>query len=258
MKRLTASTPKCMLEIGGRPLLHHTMECLRTIGCDELVVVGGYAIDRLDPRDATVVINDDYRNNNILHSLMYAREHLRGPCVVSYSDIWVEPFVWDRLAQVPGDLVLSVDRDWEAYYDERSDHPVSQAENAFYDDEGVVHRIGKHLDPGAAPPLRCGEFLGLWRMSEEGTRAFVSTFDAIDQQLGGDDPFQKAAVWRKAYITDIVAELIERGHRVDSSLHERGWAELDTEQDVDRLLAIARRQQLHTLIERTSKTGPEA
>ena len=250
MKRLTASLPKCMLEVGGRPLLHHTMECLRAIGCEDIVVIGGYEAQRLDTLGARVVLNDDFANNNILHSLMYAREFLEGPAAVIYSDIWVEPELFTQLAETKGDVVLSVDRDWEAYYDARTEHPVSQAENVFFDERGVV-KIGKHLEPADAAPLSCGEFLGLWRMSAEGTRQFRATFDAVDARLGPQAPFQHAAQWRKAYVTDIFEEMIERSQRLDLSLHERGWAELDTEQDIERLPGIAKRQRLHTLRART-------
>ncbi|MEM6989078.1 MAG: NTP transferase domain-containing protein [Myxococcota bacterium] len=254
MRRLTASTPKCMLEVGGRPLLHHTMECLREIGCDEIAIIGGYAAARLDPQGAKVVLNDDFENNNILHSLMYARAELEGPAVVTYSDIWVEPEIFAQLGRTPGDIVLSVDHDWEAYYEARSDHPVSQAENVFYDDGGAK-KIGKHLVPADAPPLSCGEFLGLWRMSAEGTRAFAETFAKVDDRLAPEAPFQHAAQWRKAYITDIFEEMIDDGQRLDLSLHARGWAELDTEQDIERLPGIAKRQRLDTLMARTANSG---
>ena len=111
MERLTATRPKCLLPIAGRPLLAHTVDNLRAAGCDEVVVVVGYRAETIHMPGITRVTNLDYRSNNILQSFMSARAHLKGPVMVTYSDIWVEPWIYRELARASGDIVLAVDRD---------------------------------------------------------------------------------------------------------------------------------------------------
>ena len=113
-------------------------------------------------------------------------------------------------------------------------------------DEFLQAIYGKHLHPDNAESMICGEFLGLWRMSAAGTRLLRETFEEIDARLERHDPFQQAELWRMAYITDIVQELIDRGADIDCAVIERGWAELDTVEDYQRLHAIAERQRLWT------------
>ncbi len=247
MGALTAERPKCMLPVAGRHLLSWTIDGLRAGGCSEIVVITGYQQDQIPDLGFTRVENRDFRNNNILHSLMCARDYLEGPVMVSYSDIWVEPTIHRTLAETPGDIVVAVDRDWEPYYEGRSEHPLGEAENMFVDESGAVRHAGKHLHPESAGAHLCGEFLGLWRMSTEGTRRFRAAFEALDTELTPTEPFQQAAEWRRAYITDMAQHLIDAGTRIDAALIERGWAELDTAQDYERLSSVAGRQGMITL-----------
>ena len=249
MGSLTEDLPKCMLPINGRPLLHHTMDHMRAAGCTDFVVIVGYKSDRIDAQGATIVRNEDYENNNILHSLMAASDHLEGPVMCSYSDIWVEPSIHEKLRETKGDIVLGVDSDWLPYYDGRKEHPVPEAENVFFDNQNQVRQIGKHLEPRNAGALRCGEFLGLWRMSSDGNRLFRDTFHDVDGRFDRDAPFQHAPHWRTAYITDMLQEMTDANIAVDCAVIERGWAELDTTEDYQRLPDIAERQRLFRYIE---------
>jgi choline kinase len=225
------------------------MENLRAAGCSEVVIIVGYKAEMINYPVAQYVYNRDYATNNQLHSLMKAREKLVGPVIVSFCDIWTEPWVYSRLIETPGDIVLAVDQDWQPYYDGRSDHPVSQADKVYVNPGGAVSAIGKHLDPNNAVDQICGEFIGLWRMSAAGTDRFVREFDALNARLSAYDSFQMARGWLDAYITHMMQQLVDQGQRVDCALIERGWAEFDTEQDIERLPKIVELQRLTTLLE---------
>ena len=49
-----------------------------------------------------------------------------------------------------------------------------------------------------------------------------------------DEPFQRAARYRNAYLTDLLQELIDTGIQVDPILISGQWREIDTGQDLDR------------------------
>jgi L-glutamine-phosphate cytidylyltransferase len=249
MPNLTKDRPKAMLPIGGRPLIHNTLDRLRQAGCDRLVVIVGSMGETIDAPGAEIVKNTQYRDNNILHSLMYAREFMSGPTVVSYSDIWIEPSVIERLKAARSDIALAVDSDWQPYYDGRREHPLAEAESVYYDDAARIVQIGKHLLDTDPAPLQCGEFLGLWKMSGVGTERFVSAFDAVNRRVDPHAPFQHAMEWRRAYITDLIQDMVSSGTEIGCALVKRGWAELDTQEDFDRLPRVAQLQRLTSLVE---------
>lgn len=246
MRSLTDEIPKCMLPINGRPLLHHTMDHMRAAGCREFFVIVGYKADKVEALGATLVMNDRFETNNILHSLMSAADHMVGPVMCSYSDIWVEPTIHIKLAKTKGDIVLAVDDDWVPYYEGRLEHPVEEAENIIFDKKLHVRKIGKHISPNVAQGSHCGEFLGLWRMSKKGSKTFREAFEAVDESKDLEEPFQRAAHWRTAYITDMIQHLTDAGTTIDCAVIQRGWAELDTTEDYERLGSISKRQRLHT------------
>lgn len=245
MGALTQDKPKCMLPIGERPLLDYTVDALRAIGCTDIVVIVGYRAEAINVTGVEYVSNDDFRDNNILHSLMKAREFLAGPVVISYSDIWTEPRVYEAMAATPGDIVVAVDQDWRPYYQGRTQHPLSEAEKVHYDRTGSVVRIGKHLDDIKDG---CGEFIGLWRMSGDGTEMFKDHFLRLEERLDPEEAFQASKKWRLSYITDMFQELVDQGRPVNCALFERSWAELDTIEDYERLPELAKQQRLITLM----------
>jgi len=251
MGSLTTDRPKCLLPIAGRSLLEHTVSNLRAVGCDEIVVIAGYKVEKIPQGGFITVINPEFEQNNILHSLLYAREHLEGRILATYADIWVEPFIHRRLVESTQDIDVAVDRNWQGYYENRPHVAICDADNALLHADGRVIDIGKQVDPEKTAGNLCGEFLGVWSMSERGTREFVQLFDEIDARQSREAPFQNAAQWRRAYVCDLFQELLDRGARIGSTVVDRSWAEFDTAADYHRLGAIAERQRLVTLLQRS-------
>ena len=252
MQARTEERPKCMLPINGRPLLAYTIDALRQAGCTHVTVVTGHLASRIHAPGCTTVFNADYTANDILHSLMYARADLDDDVLVSYSDIFVEPWVHGRLVDTPGDIVLAVDRDCQGYYHDRISHPVEGAEKAFVAplpeaDMGSVRALGKKLKISDAGPYICGEFLGLWRMSAAGASAFRERFETLDRTLAPDAPFHEAARWRSAYVTDMFTDLLSADVDIRCLLVERGWAEFDVVEDYERLGEIIDTRRLTSL-----------
>ena len=247
MGTLTSDQPKCLLPIGNLTLLDHTVTNLRAANCSVISIIVGYKAESINIPDVEYIYNDDYESNNILHSFMKASDSIEGPLIATYSDIWVEPWIYKNLQEQTGDIVLAVDTDWEIYYQGRTDHPMSEAENVYFKTDGTVTKIGKHLSSVPPKGQLCGEFLGLWYMSQSGADLFRTEFDFVNKNLNLNAPFQNAKSWKLSYITDMVQELLDKGHTVRCASIERGWAELDTAQDYERLIDIAKRQRLTTL-----------
>jgi choline kinase len=237
-----------MLPVNGRPLIEYCLEALRKAGCADVTIITGHLGEKIHAPECQKVRNDDYENNNILHSLMYARECFHTDLLVTYSDILVNPQVYRQLVASPGDIVIAVDKDWHQYYEGRTFHPITEAEKAFVelgdDHMGRVKAIGKQLDPSQAASYLCAEFLGLWKMTAAGAKTFRAHFEARDAHLSPTAPFQSAKEWRKACVTDLLTDLIASGATVNCLMIERGWAEIDTVQDYERLPAIASGQRL--------------
>jgi len=245
-KRLGAHTeevPKCLVEVAGRPIFDWVWDALARAGVRELVVIRGYKPDviergiRARVPGAIFVDNAAWDTNNVLLSLGYARRFLDRPTYVSYSDIVFSPAVAAAAARSTADIGLVIDREFRTIYDGRTEHPLDEGEVSELAADGAVARVGKR----ALPAERAiGEFIGLMRLGAHGVAAVAAMIDELAARFAVDDsqPFQRAARYRNAYLTDLLQELIDRSTRVDPIFIDGQWREIDTGQDLERARAL--------------------
>ncbi len=246
-RRLGQSTdeiPKCMVKVGGRPILHWQLDALEAAGVGDVVIVRGYRGDSIDPGrfPARFIENPAWAENNILASLMYAAAELDSGFFFSYCDIVYSKNVVSRLAAAVANPVagsLVIDRRWADAYAGRTLHPVSEAELASVEPATTsVFQVGK----GAVPPSNAvGEFIGLAYFSPEGGRAIASTWEDALRTGGAGSPFGRAPTLRQAYLTDALNAMIACGRRLAPVYIDGQWREIDTEQD----LAAAEKAMAH-------------
>ena len=227
LKKYTDNLPKCMLDFGGKTLLQRQLEAFKINGLNKISVIRGFKKEKINYPDLTYFENKEYKNNNILNSMMYAEEALNGHVIVSYSDILFEKEVVKRLMESEHDISIVVDIDWRGYYINRKDHPINEAENVIFDANNNVVEIGK-IHTGKHDVH--GEFIGMLKLSPRGSEIFKKHFHRA-KDLYWNKPFQRAKTFQKAYITDIIQDMTNLGVPIHCVIIERGWKEIDTEED---------------------------
>jgi L-glutamine-phosphate cytidylyltransferase len=227
LKKYTDNLPKCMLDFAGKTLLQRQIEAFKINGLNKISVIRGFKKEKINYPDLTYFENKEYKNNNILNSMMYAEEALNGHVIVSYSDILFEKEVVKRLMESEHDISIVVDIDWRGYYINRKDHPINEAENVIFDANNNVVEIGK-INTGKHDVH--GEFIGMLKLSPRGSEIFKKHFHRA-KALYWNKPFQRAKTFQKAYITDIIQDMSDLGVPIHCVIIERGWKEIDTEED---------------------------
>lgn len=227
----TEEVPKTLVEVMGRPMLEWILEALSEAGFTrrDVVFISGYAGDVVRQRypEFTYVRNADWPDNNILLSLMCAREHLEGGFLSTYSDIVYEGALVRALARAEGDIVLGCDTRWRRRYVDRSQHPESDAEKLRADGERVVE-ISRNIPSERAS----GEFIGVMKATAAGARRILDAFDAAKARFAGR-VFREGRSFEKAYLIDLLQQMLEEGavmHRADTP---GGYMELDTLEDLE-------------------------
>lgn len=237
LRPLTDNMPKCMLNLNGKPIIQNMIELFRKNGINDISIVRGYKKEKINFQGMSYFENSDFLNNNILHSLMYARLKLEETLItnedviISYSDIFYNQDVLKKLLDDNHNISAIVDVDWQDSYDGRTDHPTSEAEKVIVGKDSRMLKIGKHIFTNGIPKNRQGEFIGLSKFTPEGTGIFLKHFDRLNSSLRKTDPFQSAKEWQKSYITDIFQEIIDKKEEIYCVLIKKGWKEIDTVQD---------------------------
>ncbi len=237
----TDELPKCLVPVGDRPILGWQLRAFAAAGVDELVIVRGYRGDVLEagaracaPTGMRLrfIDNREWETNNVLLSLACAREELGRATMISYSDIIFTPAVTRALVAATGAIDLVIDADFASIYVGRTEHPLDEAEVARLDGARVA-LVGKRALPASEAH---GEFIGLARLSDDGAAKAGAMLDAALARYAGRDhePYQRAARFRNAYLTDLLQELIDDGQTVTPVLIRGQWREIDTGQDLER------------------------
>src|SRR3989344_4702865 len=106
---LTQDTPKCLLKINGKPIIEHQLDIFKSLGITDITIVKGFLKDQINYPGTKSYINSDYKNNNILASLMYAESEINDDVLISYSDIIYEKEVVEKLLNATADIATVVD-----------------------------------------------------------------------------------------------------------------------------------------------------
>ena len=226
----TDEVPKALVPVMGRPMLDWILDALGAGGFarKDVLFIGGYKMDVVRARypELSYVENREWERNNILGSLMCAREALSAGFVSTYADIVYRGSAVKKLVASAHDKVLVCDTDWRRRYVDRSQHPETDAEKMRAEGDVVVE-----LSRRIASERASGEFIGVTRFSAEGAREMASAFDeARARQTGAT--WREGRTFERAYLIDLFQEMIERGstfHRVDT---HGGYMEIDTREDM--------------------------
>jgi molybdenum cofactor cytidylyltransferase len=98
--------PKQLLDLGGRPVLAHTLAAVRQTSLDPLAIVLGHAAaeieQRVDLRDVQTIHNPDYQSgqsSSIRAALAALSDDIDGVVFILGDQPLVEPAVIDRLVR---------------------------------------------------------------------------------------------------------------------------------------------------------------
>jgi choline kinase len=228
LESLTEDLPKTLLPVDGeRTILDIALGNLRRAGLETVVVVTGYAADRLAERQAALeqrhdvtlelVFNPKAEEWNNCYSLWCAREHFAQGVLLCNGDTVHPPEVEERLLAARGDadLVLALD----------DAKPLGEEEmKVLLGEDGLLRGINKAHDPAAA----AGEYIGLTVIEPAAAEELA---DALE------------ATWRRdpgLYYEDGFQEYSDRGGRVGvASVGGLEWVEVDDQADLDRAREVA-------------------
>lgn len=226
---LTENTPKCMLPVRGKPMIYYALQHFAACGITDVSIVLGYASEKIKqnmPYPINFFYHDRYPHTNILHGLFEASPKMDGEFICSYADIIYNELVLKELLACNDDIALVVDTDWKKNYIGRSLHPDTEAEKAVCAGNRITH-IGKYIPIEHAT----GEFIGMAKFSAKGTQSWKEIFADVQKKYPFTAPFQHAATFERAYLTDLFQELIDRSFPVHAVFIQGGWREIDTYED---------------------------
>ena len=226
----TSEIPKTMVEVMGRPMLDWVLDALAEGGFQrkDVVFICGYAEAVVKSRypELTFVRNTAWESNNILASLLYARDHLTDGFVSTYADIVYEGAIVRKLVDSPHSIALGCDTAWRRRYVKRSQHPETDAEKLRAEGSRVVE-LSRRIASEAAD----GEFIGVMKLDAAGARSLVAAYDRAREAHAGR-VWREGRSFEKAYLIDLLEDMLGQGAVMHRENTNGGYMEIDTLEDL--------------------------
>ena len=249
LRPLTNDKPKCMIKLLGQTLIERQIKIFHSYGINDITIVTGYKSEVVDIPDVNYVNNVNYETTNMNESLFRAllktemcEECTSGcrecngtglspakPILVTYGDIAFEPRILSQMFGFsPSVIVLAARINWKEYYQNRTMHPLSEAENVLIENRRILEirkNISKSLEN-----QQIGEFLGIMLLPPDQRNILLEKYLELKQNHVGT--FHSSSSLSNAYLTDMLQEMINHATTVKPVFTEGKWFEIDTPEDL--------------------------
>jgi Predicted sugar nucleotidyltransferases len=248
LKKYTENLPKGMLTFMGKTIISRQIEMYRKCGIEDIIVVRGFAAEKISYEGVWYYTNEDYANTNMVESLMTAKTEFDEDMLVSYSDILFEEEMLRTMMKASADYVVAVDDNWKEYWKKRYGRIDYDTESLSIDENNHIVELG--LENPKVQDIDA-RYVGLLKFSKEGLKSIEALMENAYRKYE-DEPWQQSGKpVRKAYMTDLLNALIESGKKVEAKRFCNGWIEFDTNEDYEKACEWAENGNIQELIEFT-------
>lgn len=215
ISRFIEEKPKCMVDIGGKPLIRYTVDLLRSKGISQIVIVVGYKAECIkeELKDCSVdfVYNPFFDVTNGIASMWFARDFLTDEeTIVMSGDVYLEGEIIDRLMGIDKDPVLLADSG-----------RIIEADYRYNYENGILKKYGKDLSIDETT----GECLGVAKLGKKFVKRYKEhMLEMINSQCH--------SVWWE----NVLYDLSSKENIYIADIKGCFWAEVDYVEDYKRIL----------------------
>jgi choline kinase len=226
LRPYTLDRPKCLVELGGKPLLVQQIDVLKRAGIKSITVLTGYRAEQIEALGYPTHHNPDYAHTNMVATLMCSAGLLNGgdDVLIAYSDILYEPRIIEALCACPEAMCATVDTLWLELWRIRMEDALADAETLKLDDQLNVIELGKK--PLSLDDIQ-GQYMGLVKLRADFAPTVVDAYKQMDRQRLYD-----GHSFENMYMTSFLQYLIGQGHPLKAVCVKNGWLEIDTVDDL--------------------------
>ena len=180
----TYNTPKCLLEVGGKPIINYQLEALSELGVNDITMIVGYhremlveSVEKNFPEiNFKFVVNHHYFETNTAYSVYVGKEALSDQHLLMNADVVYPKELLSKLYHSSFENVLAVDI-----------KSCGREEVKVIDGgQNKISAIGKDLIEDQC----LGEFIGVAKFSLEFMNEFVYALGQLIEAGGKNDYFE--------------------------------------------------------------------
>ena len=223
LEEYTQNLPKALVKINDSSLIDLQIKLLKKNKIFKIIIVRGYKKEQFSIKDVEYIDDDEYSTHDQLGSLICALKEISGDVLIMFADIIFEQKILDQIINSNSDISIAVDQNWKTRYNQQENKQFPAL---------VEIKNGKVIsitEKQKNTSNQTAEFLGILKLSENGSRILVDTIVKVKDHIG---KFHDSANFRTAKLTDILQEMIQSKQEVLPIFVDGKWVEIDTEDDL--------------------------
>jgi len=215
---ITYEKPKCMVRVGGKPILGHQILAYISAGIKDIIVVTGYKSNTVEEyckkikgADIRIIENKDYETSNNMYSLYLTKEAVAGKeFLLSNGDVVCDPLIICELLH--NEISDAIVCDKGAYNKESMKIVVGAS--------GHVHDISKEIPASVS----YGNSIDVYQFSSASSASFFEEVSKIIEEEHNVRDWVEVALQRA----------LKNGQLKMKPFDIRGkhWVEIDDEKDL--------------------------
>ena len=180
----TYDIPKCLLEVGGKPIIHYQLDALKNLGVTDITMIVGYHREMLmmnveknfPDLNFNFVINHHYFETNTAYSIHIGRDKLDSQVLLMNADVIYPKALLEKVFSSNYKTVLAVDI-----------KACGKEEVKVIDGgQNKIVAIGKDLIEEQC----LGEFIGVAKLSKDFVDIFRRSISDLVDAGGKNDYFE--------------------------------------------------------------------
>ena len=180
----TYNTPKCLLEVGGKPIINYQLEALSELGINDITMIVGYhremLVESVEKNFSEInfkfIVNHHYFETNTAYSVYVGKEALSDQHLLMNADVVYPKELLLKLYHSSFENALAVDI-----------KSCGREEVKVIDGgQNKISAIGKDLIEDQC----LGEFIGVAKFSSEFMNEFVKALGQLIEAGGKNDYFE--------------------------------------------------------------------
>lgn len=215
---LTETVPKTLLKVNGKSILQRQIEDFNNIGIKDVVVVRGFAKEKIFAPNIKTIDNDDYCKSKDLFSLFLAKEKLKGNTIITYGDIIFKSYILNDLLNDSNDITIVVDADCDPSQSPEGDIRDYVRTSEPYSKKLYSSTVSlEAISPNLKETEINGEFIGVWKVSEKGAEVISNALERLSMK--GD--------FRQYYVSNLLSEVV-KSFPIAVKFIKGSWLDIDT------------------------------
>ena len=233
-------TPLVMLDVNGKSILQRNVECLNSVGIQDITIVAGYKSEKIKFDGISIVTNKDYQKTDVMHSIMLAQDLLDEKTLVIFGDILFERDIVEKLLKREEDIVLVIDRSYKTSKTRKKEVDLVKAAHDPIEGRRIINirqdnpilKISTDLSSDEANY----EFIGMSLFSKKGLKILKDEY----RNLTANSPNPNLINFNS-----MIQYLIDKGFKISSMEINTGWTEIHNFVDYKDACSLMSQEHIH-------------